>query len=94
MRNLVILAALGLAACSTQQLAATNTAIADGQLYCAKATALGPLVVALADAAGAPITVTGKASQVVADACAVIGAIPVVPPANPATAPVVAVALK
>jgi hypothetical protein len=79
-------ACLALAACSPSQ----QKTVAAGQLFCAQATATGPLVVALADAAGAPITVTNKASDVVAKACAVIGAIPVTPPPNPVQAPVVA----
>lgn len=65
-------------------------AVATGQLYCATATATGPLVVALADASGVPVTATNKASSVVQAACAVINAVPVSPPANPAQAPVVA----
>jgi hypothetical protein len=99
--GLILVAALGLSACTTQQLAtvqtAANTAVADGQLFCSRATPYGPLVVALADATasavGAPgaISVIGKTSDYVARTCAVIGAIPVVPPANPAATPVVAV---
>ena len=84
----------GLAGCTAQQATSVAQAeqnlVVDGQLFCAKATAYGPLVVALADAAGAPVVVTGAASSVVAAECAAIGAIPVTPPANPATAPVVA----
>lgn len=68
-------------------------AVVDGQMFCAKATADGPLVVALANAAGAPIVVTGMASEAVALDCALIGAIPVTPPPDPASAPVVAVAV-
>jgi hypothetical protein len=81
---------LWLAGCTSAQNARI---VADGQLYCAKATVTGPLVVAIADAAGAPVIVTGLASGLVSDICATIGAIPVVPPANPAAAPVVAVAV-
>jgi hypothetical protein len=81
---------LWLAACSPAQQA---RAVADGQLFCAKATTTGPLVVALADAAGAPVIVTGLSSDVVAAACRRISAIPVSPPADPAAAPVVAVAV-
>lgn len=69
-------------------------AVVEGQLFCAQATATGPLVVALADAAGAPVVVTGMASSVVAADCALINAIPVMPPPVPAAAPVVAVATK
>ncbi len=83
-------AALLLAGCTAAQ---TNTAVRDGQLFCAKATTDGPLVVAVADAAGAPIIVTGLAAAVVKGDCALIDAIPVTPPANPAAAPVVAVAV-
>lgn len=86
MRGL-ILAVLLLAGCGT---ASTNKTVVAGQLFCAKAQAAGPLVVALADAAGAPVVVTGQAAGTVAAACAVIGAIPVTPPADPASAPVVA----
>ena len=88
-RYLPAIALLALAGCSTTTTPVSN-AVVDGQLFCAEATATGPLVVALADASGVPVTVTGKASTVVSDACAVIGAIPVAPPANPAAAPVVA----
>jgi hypothetical protein len=77
-----------LTACTPAQQARV---VADGTLFCAKATVDGPLVVALANAAGAPIVVTGLASDVVAAQCAIVGGIPVVPPANPAAAPVVAV---
>ncbi len=86
----IILAALLLAGCSAQQTATVNRVVAEGQLYCAIATVNGPLVVALANAAGAPVTVTGKAASAVAADCAVIGAIPTVPPPVPAAAPVVA----
>lgn len=83
-----------MAACTAQQLqqasAGAGNVVAAGQLFCAKATPTGPLVVALANDSGVPVKVTGKSSQVVADACAVIGAIPVSPPAAAATAPMVA----
>jgi hypothetical protein len=81
---------LALAGCSTAQ---QQSAVAAGQLYCAKASVDGPLIVALADALGAPVIVTGLAANIVAADCAAIGGIPVTPPANPAAAPVVAVAL-
>ena len=82
--------AVWLAACSPAQQARI---VADGQLFCAQATATGPLVVALADASGAPIVVTGMASATVAADCALINAIPVTQPPAPAAAPVVAVAV-
>jgi predicted ATPase len=91
MRRIIIasVAVAGLTACTT-----ATQAVADGQLFCARATSTGPLVVALATAAGAPLTVTNKAAADVAAACAVIGALPVAPPANPAAAPVVASSAK
>jgi hypothetical protein len=77
-----------LAACSPAQQARI---VADGTLFCATATTTGPLVVALADASGAPVIVTGMASAAVAADCALLGGIPVVPPPVPSAAPVVAV---
>lgn len=82
----IVLAALMLAGCSAAQQQA-------GQLFCAKATATGPLVVALADAAGAPVIVTGLASDIVAADCAAIQGIPVTPPPTSAPVPVVATTL-
>ena len=79
-----------LTACPGNGTVTPATVIASGQLFCAYETALGPLVVALANDAGAGVTVIGQSSKAVADACALINAIPVVPPANPAAAPVVA----
>jgi hypothetical protein len=81
-----------LVACSPAQQAQAERVVVAGQLFCAKATQTGPLVVALADALGAPVVVTGRTAAAVSDACAIIGAIPVTPPAKPADAPVVAVA--
>jgi len=73
--------------------AAHNTTVASlvtkGALFCQKATDDLPLVVALANVSGVPVSVTGIASDVVAGACAGIAAIPVPPPADPSTAPVV-----
>lgn len=78
-------ATVNLAGCSS-----TNSNVVNGQLFCATATATGPLVVALADEAGVPFTVTNKASALVSAACALVNGIPVTPPANPTQAPVVA----
>ena len=90
----LVLAGLTLSACAAPTPAQLQTveqkSVMAGQLFCAQATAAGPLVVALADAAGAPVVVTGVASATVSAACAAIGAIPVMPPANAAMAPVVA----
>lgn len=70
--------------------ATLNNVVRDGQLFCALETPLGPLVVALANVAGAPVKVTGQAADDVAAGCALIDAIPVAPPPNPAQAPLVA----
>jgi hypothetical protein len=74
--------------------AANNTTVdqvvAKGALFCATKGPLVPLVVALANAAGAPVSVTGQASADVAAACAAIQAVPVAPPAHPEAAPVMA----
>jgi len=83
-------AAALLTACTASQTAQTSNAVVAGQLFCAKATATGPLVVALANVAGVPVSVTNQTSALVAASCALIGAIPVVPPPNPGAAPVVA----
>lgn len=90
MRVLFFLPLVLIAGCSAPQ---QQTAVKNGQLFCAKATADGPLVVALADALGAPIIVAGRTASVVAADCALIEGTPVVPPPNPAAAPVVAVPL-
>jgi hypothetical protein len=97
---LAILAPLTLAACSgtAEQSNAKVQQVLDrvhmqGQLYCSIATRTGPLVVALASTSGVPVTVTGKAADVVAAACNVVAAVPVPPPADPAAAPVVAAAV-
>ena len=84
------LAAASLAACTPAQ---QSKALADGQLFCALATAQGPLVVAIADVAGAPVSVIGMTKAAVDGVCAQLAAVPVTPPANPTAAPVVAVAL-
>jgi hypothetical protein len=85
---------LALCACTAAQLSSLGTSTGNtvkaGQLFCAEATATGPLVVALANAVGAPVKVTGQAAADVAAACALINAIPVTPPPNPSQAPVVA----
>jgi hypothetical protein len=76
--------------------AAGNSTVASlvtkGTLFCRETTPLVPLVVAIANGSGAPVSVTGATSAVVADTCAAIGGVPVPPPASPSTAPVVTVA--
>ena len=74
-------------------LAQRQTAIEDGQLFCAKATATGPLVFAVATAFGTPVIVTGALKATVASVCGLEAAIPVAPPANPVAVPVVAVTI-
>lgn len=92
-------ALLALSACTQPQLDKAKAdaqkvearVVPDGQLFCAKVLPVGgPIVVALANAAGVPVLVTGAASSVVSKACALIDAIPVVPPPVPSAAPVVA----
>lgn len=68
------------------------TQVASGQLYCAKIVSGLPMIVGLADLAGAPIVATGQAASIVTAECAIVQGIPVSPPANPAAAPVVAIA--
>ena len=96
--GLVAVCLLGfLSACQngalTPQGAATiNNVVASGQLFCGVASAAGPLVVAIVNAADSKaVTVTDKTSAVVAATCKVIGGLPVIPPSNPAAAPVVAI---
>lgn len=88
-RPLILAAALLTGRQSTGPVTPANV-VAQGQLFCAYQSALGPLVVALANDAGAGVSVIGQSSKAVADACALINAIPVVPPADPAKAPIVA----
>ena len=92
MKRITFAALLALAACSDP--AQQARVVAQGQLYCGLATTTGPLVVALANTAGAPVIATNKAANDVAALCALINAIPVTPPANPAAAPVVAAPIK
>lgn len=102
MNRILLLSALALSGCSAAQLQTTQAdltkaqtdaaaLVAKGALFCAKAQGIdGTITVMLANAAGVPVSVTGQASSDVAAACKLINAIPVVPPANPGAAPVVA----
>ena len=65
------------------------TLVTKGGLFCAKATAGAPLVVALANLYGAPVSVVNQSADAVAAACALVGGVPVAPPADPAAAVVV-----
>jgi hypothetical protein len=73
--------------------AAHNTTVASlvtkGALFCQKATADAPLIVAVANLSGVPVSVTNASSDAVAATCAGISAIPVPPPADVAATPVV-----
>lgn len=96
-RNILALATIAsLAGCSnlTQKNITHSTAFQNGQLFCAMATANGPLIVALENATGVPVNVINKSSALVAASCAAWNAlaIPVTPPANATktTVPIVA----
>lgn len=84
MKLLPILALAALAGCSAD-------AYTRGQTFCSRASAAGPLIVALADQNGAPMTVTNQTAANVAAACALwdIAAKPVPPPTT--TVPTVAI---
>lgn len=94
MKRTVLAGLMLLAACTPAQ---EKKAVVDGQLFCAKAQVVGPVVVPLVVAAttafGVPISVIGLGAKTVTDMCTSIGAIPVSPPADPAGAPVVALPL-
>lgn len=66
--------------------------VTQGQLFCAKVVQGLPMVVGLADLSGAPVMAAGTAASVVQAECAIVQGIPVSPPANPAAAPVIAIA--
>lgn len=92
--------ALFVVGCTAQQIDAfnnaTNNAIVQGQLFCAKATATGPLIVAVVSAASgteksSPVIATNATATFVSNVCSGIGAIPVAPPNNTANVPVIAV---
>jgi hypothetical protein len=81
------------AATLTAVAAAHNTTVASlvgrGALFCQKAAADAPLVVAVANLSGVPVSVTNASAEVVAGVCAGIEAVPVPAPADPASTPVV-----
>lgn len=102
-------ALLALAACSTADQNHVQTALASplGQLFCAIESDGGPIVAGMIDSAANPmgatgakasagqlaVIATGKSAAFVAATCKAAGGIPVSPPANPAAAPQVAVAV-
>jgi hypothetical protein len=65
-----------------------NKAYQEGQLFCASQGQVFGIVDA---ATGGAYSVIGKSAAVVAAACKVLAAIPVVPPAEPTQVPAVAV---
>lgn len=93
MRYVSISFAFALGGCAN---GVTPVQFQQGQLFCAEATAAGPLIIALENNAGVPVNVTGKESATVAAACAAwnASAIPVTPPANATPASVPSVAVK
>ena len=83
-------AAVILAGCTVQQAETTGLKVASRtQAYCKILTAAGPLIVALADAAGAPIAITDAAKTDLRIACAVVNAVPVTAPVGGTVVPVV-----
>ena len=100
MRNILLIGtAFALAACTTPaqqaQIAtavqnANTVALQDARLFCAVATPTGPLVIAVANAAGAPVIATGTAKAVVDASCAAVNGIPTSPPTVGTTVPTVA----
>lgn len=88
---LVLALIVELAGCTPAQ---QQRAVVDGQLFCGFVTPAGlNMTVGIANAAGGPVVVNGLGADVVASYCAAIDGVPVVPPVNPAAAPVVAVAV-
>lgn len=88
MRKLLFVGALSgaLMGCSLAQFEAGEAKVfAAGQEFCSAAGADGPMVVALADAAGAPVIVTGLASGLVAAACKAWNVLAIPVPQPPAT---------
>jgi hypothetical protein len=100
--KILLCALLALADCTQAQLQ-TAASSPTGQLFCAVETAGGgSIVVGLIDAeassfapAEAPVAIlaTNATKSIVDSACAAAGGIAVSPPANPASAPLVAVSL-
>lgn len=86
--------AVTLATIAAQQNTTVASLVTKGALFCQKVQAVGPLVqpviVALAGPGVVPVSVINQTSADVANACATIDAIPVAPPADPASVPVFA----
>ena len=84
----ITVAAGTLAAIAAQNNTTVDKIVTEGQLFCQLNG--GTSIVAVVTAAGAPVNVTGKTAEVVANACNALNAIPVPPPANPGTVSTVA----
>jgi hypothetical protein len=84
-----------LATIAAQNNTTVAKAVEQGALFCAKAApvvGMAPVVSAIVTAStGKTYSVIGKAAEDVAKVCAAIGAIPVSPPADPASVTVVTV---
>lgn len=80
-----------LAAVAAAHNTTVSSLVSKGALFCKKVTTDAPLVVAVATVSGAPVSVIGIASDVVAATCAGINAVPVSPPADPASTPIVVI---
>lgn len=86
----LIAGAQTLASVAAAKSTTVTSLVTGGALFCQQYVATSsPLIVALANIAGAPVSVTGMAADDVAKACAVIAGVPVAPPVDPASAPVV-----
>lgn len=91
MRSLIlpVLCILAMAGCTAAQ---TERAAATEQLFCRIATAYGPVVAGVADAADRkPVIVTDKTVAAVAAICKEAGGIQTPAPVNPASVPIVVV---
>lgn len=80
-----------LAAVAAAHNTTVSSLVSKGALFCKKVTTDAPLVVAVATLSGVPVSVIGVASDVVAATCAGINAVPVSPPADPASTPIVVI---
>lgn len=78
-------AGLTLAAIAAQNNTTVASVVTKGALFCQLGGGAG--VVAVVNAAGAPVSVTGQTSAAVAAACMAFQAVPVPPPADPSSVP-------
>lgn len=78
-------AGLTLAAIAAQNNTTVASVVTKGALFCQLGGGAG--IVAVINAAGAPVSVTGQSAAAVATACGAFQAIPVPPPSDPASVP-------